>query len=744
MIAGSFSPIARSRRLAGTAGRAVPFAAALVAWLGGAPAARAGWSVEQIAKPVGLPNGALSAVSCPSARSCIAVGGQTDASGRAGPLVERWNGARWTREPSLGAGASLTAVSCASADACMAIESATSPAVRLLSGGRWSVERVPVPGGDTRAQLTGVSCPSAKICDVVGSALTAQGPQPLVVRWAGGRWRSQPVPLLAVADGGGLSGVSCASRTACIAVGHMFGGSGEFTLAEAWNGSRWAITGAPASISSGFQLGDLTAVSCTASTACTAVGGAVSPGYFPSGLNSATIVERWNGTAWSVQEVPAGSVADLVAVSCGSARRCTAVEGSGSPAAVVWSGGSWSVTPLPPARDGSLTGVSCPSARSCMVVGSSLGSGGMRLNLAEHQTGVRWSAQRPPAVDGPTSVNPSAISCATAASCVATGTYGDGSNRTRMLAERWTAAGWSLQPTPVLVGRPYVNMTGVSCSAPSACMTVGSDTESGFTASQFGLVERWDGSRWSLDDIPAPAGAAGVDLGGVSCTAPAACTVVGYAIDEPGARLVPVVDRWNGRRWSAQGTPAAPNPAGLSYLPVSLTGVACTSSTLCTAVGAGWGTLAERWNGVAWSIQPTPYPPGGAGYTLTAVSCPARFACTALGRYGGSVPFVERWNGTGWSLQQLPALPDGSFYLTAISCGSPTSCTAVGEALSGTLRHAAPAALHWNGRRWAIQRVFHVAEEGLEDAAIGCPSASTCTAIWSYLGTRGQGTLVPR
>jgi hypothetical protein len=51
-----------------------------------------------------------------------------------------------------------------------------------------------------------------------------------------------------------------------------------------------------------------------------------------------------------------------------------------------------------------------------------------------------------------------------------------------------------------------------------------------------------------------------------------------------------------------------------------LIGVACTSATGCTAVGYSSpnganlvnhpspATLAERWNGSTWSIQPTPQP----------------------------------------------------------------------------------------------------------------------------------------
>ena len=64
-----------------------------------------------------------------------------------------------------------------------------------------------------------------------------------------------------------------------------------------------------------------------------------------------------------------------------------------------------------------------------------------------------------------------------------------------------------------------------------------------------------------------------------------------------------------------------------------------TAATACTAVG-DYGnssgndvTLAERWNGSSWKIQPTPNPTGQAASVLSGVSCTAATACTAVGDY---------------------------------------------------------------------------------------------------------------
>jgi hypothetical protein len=71
-----------------------------------------------------------------------------------------------------------------------------------------------------------------------------------------------------------LSGVSCTSRTTCIAVGvnksESLSGlkTHAGTLIEQWNGTRWSIIGSP----NPTRLGTLYGASCTTPTTCVAVG----------------------------------------------------------------------------------------------------------------------------------------------------------------------------------------------------------------------------------------------------------------------------------------------------------------------------------------------------------------------------------------------------------------------------------------------------------------------------------------
>jgi hypothetical protein len=120
------------------------------------------------------------------------------------------------------------------------------------------------------------------------------------------------------------------------------------------------------------------------------------------------------------------------------------------------------------------------------------------------------------------------------------------------------------------------------------------------------------------------------------------CTAVGYFYNSSSGVDPTSTLRWNGTSWSIQ---PFPNPAGATGS--GLVGVSCTSSTACTAVGAFYNsagvpvTLAERWNGTSWSIQPNPAPAGEKESQLNSVSCPSTTNCATVGYSTGlSLDFV--------------------------------------------------------------------------------------------------------
>jgi len=203
------------------------------------------------------------------------------------------------------------------------------------------------------------------------------------------------------------------------------------------------------------------------------------------------------------------------------------------------------------------------------------------------------------------------------------------------------------------------------------------------------LVERWNGSSWSIQSAPNPSeGNAEQAMLAVSCASSTSCTAVGMAASKPTA------ERWNGTAWSLS---SAPNPSGATL--ATLEGLSCASAEACMAVGhyheSGGKdkSLAERWNGSAWSVITTPAPSESVGgYDLYGVSCLSPSSCFAVGRnitkekeIGGiKVPSEERtlaetWNGTEWTVQSTPnpGTNLGSAF-TAVACTSSIACNAVG------------------------------------------------------------------
>jgi hypothetical protein len=604
--------------------------------------------------------------------------------------------------------------------------SASVPAGDSAQG--WSVTPSPNPVIPT-GQLFWVSCPAANSCMAVGTYTQVSGPGvSLAEQWNGNTWRIRPVPSPPGAALSNLLGVSCVSPSACEAVGLTVSRSGAVTaLAERWDGSSWRLQHAPSPPGGG----QLNGVSCTSPSACTAVGGT------PNGTPRKTLVERWNGSNWQIQSAPSPAGAFLSGVDCTSSTACTAVGGSDAGTlAERWNGTTWSTqaTRNPPQGGGALFSVACTSPSACTAVGNS-NTG----NLAERWNGASWSIQPTPNPGGAQFTFLNTVACASASACIAAGAYIDSSGAFQALAERWNGTSWAIQPTPHLASGAMNLLIGVACTSAAGCLAVGYSSPTVFDPqSPATLAERWNGSTWRVQPTPNPPGAAAGNLNAASCMSRSACIAVGNTSNSRGTSLT-TAQRWNGHTWRIQPTPS-PADGG------NLIGVSCPSRSSCLAVG-GHGnpntgvatrTLAERWNGHAWSIQPTPNPPGGQWF-LIAVSCTSRSACTAVGgrlappTQNGLGTLAERWNGHTWRIQPTPNPPGhGIKLLNGVACTSRSSCMAVGNEFDPvTGESLGTLAERWNGRTWRIVPTFKQAPAGPNAGfnGVACTSASACTAV---------------
>jgi hypothetical protein len=344
-----------------------------------------------------------------------------------------------------------------------------------------------------------------------------------------------------------LEAVSCASSTACIGVSFFTNPANvDVPFAEKWNGIEWSAQKPPAV--TGAEFNSLEGVSCTSSSACTAVGVfATSPG------KPVPLAERWNGTEWSIQEPPAPTGAKsshLLSVSCASSIKCTAAgyfansSAKELPLAEVWNGTEWSIQEPPEPKEAEfngLQGVSCTSSLLCTAVGYFGNSSGKTVPLAERWNGTAWSVQEPPAPKEAKSSQLRGVSCTSSILCTAVGHFANSSAKELPLAEMWNGAGWSIQETSAPKSAKSSALEGVSCTSSTECTAVGR-FQNGL-AVEVPLAERWNGAEWSIQEPPAPAVSKSNNLGGVSCTSSTECFAVGFFTKSSG-NVLPLVERY--------------------------------------------------------------------------------------------------------------------------------------------------------------------------------------------------------
>jgi hypothetical protein len=448
--------------------------------------------VQPTPAPSGAADTELAAVSCVSAQDCTAAGAYADASTRSTvTLAETWHGSAWkvqaTPNPAHAGGSELIAVSCPAATSCTAAGQFANPAGTTLPlaatwhPGSWALQPPDRPQGSRGGELTGVSCPAATSCTAVGDYnKTSKGSVPLAESWDGTRWSIRPTPVPAASASSALQAVSCPSAAACTAVGYYYlhPAGPAVTLAETWRGSAWHVQATPNP--AGARYSSLTAVSCTAPAACTAVGTYHGKGGIPQAL-----VERWNGSRWAIQSLatPDGATVSTVAgVSCTSATACVASgyydtsTGSGRPLVEVWNGTGWHIqhVPLPGgSQGGTLTAVSCTAVNACTATGAYYASPGG--SLAERWNGTAWAVQATPnppdAGASASEITFATVACASAHACVATGNYTP-DQRPASFAAAWNGTAWHLRALGLPPGTIGSTVYGAACSA-TRCTAVG-------------------------------------------------------------------------------------------------------------------------------------------------------------------------------------------------------------------------------------------------------------------------------
>jgi hypothetical protein len=341
----------------------------------------------------------LNAVAAVSAHNLWAVGYSSSSGSSEQPLVEHWNGTRWSLVPAPDPNPgpthynTLTAVAAISANDVWAVGNFTDstanlqPLIEHWNGRQWSiVASAQLPVGFNGGVLAGIEGVSAHNVWAVGdSYITAtEQTQSLIEHWDGKQWRIVASPKTPNTY---LFGVAAVSAHNIWAVGE----SSTQPLIEHWDGKQWSLVASPRTPNA--LLNGVAAVSAH--------------NIWALGSNSKSaptpLIEHWDGKQWRIvaNPVPTGSpITSLFGIAEVSAHDVWTVGYSidhrGIDRTLIehWDGRRWRIIPSP--NSGAtdydvLNGVAAISTNDVWAVGNFMSTGGTgQQSLIEHWDGVQW------------------------------------------------------------------------------------------------------------------------------------------------------------------------------------------------------------------------------------------------------------------------------------------------------------------------------------------------------------------
>ena len=335
-----------------------------------------------------------------------------------------------------------------------------------------------------------------------------------------------------------LEGVACASSSLCFAVGYSYSSSlGTDTLIEQWNGSAWSVVTSP---NSGTIASELYGVACPSVTLCFAVG------YYNSSSSiTQTLIEQWGGSSWAVVSSPDSSTSQsnyLYGVGCNGLSFCFAVGtfvGSANQTFTTeWNGTAWSAVSGANSRSTQLNelyGVSCPSTSDCFAVGYYQPSA--LQTLVEQWNGTKWTILTSPNTSSTDNDQLQGVACSGTSACFATGYYT--ATYTQTLVEQWNGSAWGIVTSPDTSSTQTNELYGVSCPGASLCWSAGFYGPT----STHTLTQEWTGTSWAIVSSPNASSGTTNKLLGLACASSSLCFAVGY--DHPSTLDQTLILQWS-------------------------------------------------------------------------------------------------------------------------------------------------------------------------------------------------------
>lgn len=217
-----------------------------------------------------------------------------------------------------------------------------------------------------------------------------------------------------------------------------------------------------------------------------------------------------------------------------------------------------------------------------------------------------------------------------------------------------------------------------------------------------GLIEHWNGSQWNV--VPSPNPGMNNSLNFVAGVSANDIWISGNTqTGQFGTPSKTLFEHWNGMRWSIV---PSPNPGLTQNFLAGMVTIskddAWATGTYDTSAGSIFHTLIMHWNGSQWRVVPNPSP--GTNDFLNTVSAVSANDVWAAGNStinGVARTLIEHWNGSKWSIVPTPNVGTHDNVLIGVSAVSENDVWTVGFAndSNNIMRTLIE---HWNGQNWKV------------------------------------------
>jgi hypothetical protein len=322
------------------------------------------------------------------------------------------------------------------------------------------------------------------------------------------------------------------------------------------------------------------------------------------------------------------------------------------------SSGGWTVqrTQLLGTSDNSLGAIAGTSPHDIWAFGDFLpdathSNQDVTLTFAEHYNGSKWTVSRTPNL-GP-NFNSFYGGTAKDGWAWAVGEHLNAQYQDRALVEVWNGKKWTIADTPQ-PGSVRDMMFGVSALSRSNVWVVG-DREGADNVFET-LAEHWNGHRWSVVPTPDP-GSTGNHLYAVDAVASDNVWAVGQRLGAS-APDQGLVEHWNGRRWSVVSIPVS-TVGSVLFDAVTVSGGQVWVAGESDSPAGGRALIEHFVPGHGWSIAHLPGLPGGANWADLYGLAVAQGSVWAVGTFvdvktDNNDVLVLRGTGGKWTIDNAP------------------------------------------------------------------------------------------